>query len=74
LPDSYLDYSIAGVRREAIGGASRTAAETPGSARLLDGEFGSARFLDGEFIVLDAAAASSPPAAASDGAAHRAIS
>ena len=60
MPDS----SIAGVRAK-VGGAGRTAAETPGSARLLD---------DDEFDLdkLLRTAASSPPAAPSDGRAYRA--
>ena len=72
-----LDSSIAGVRRAAIGGAGRTAAETPGSARLLN-KLDLDNELDlGYELYLDKllhTAASSPPAAPGDGAAHRAIS
>ena len=59
MPDS----SIAGVRAP-VCGARRTAAETPGSARLLDSEF----YLD---KLLHTAAASGPPAPPSHGRAYR---
>ena len=44
MPEELLDYSTAGVRA-AGGSTDRTAAETPGSARLLDVEL----YLDNEF-------------------------
>ncbi len=70
MPEELLDYSTAGVRA-AGGSTDRTAAETPGSARLLDVEL----YLDNEFDLdklLHTAAASAPPAAPSRGRADRA--
>ena len=59
MPDS----SIAGVRAK-VGGAGRTAAETSGSAQLLDQD-------ELDLDKLLRTAASPPPAAPSDGRAYR---
>ena len=61
-------HSPIAAARAKVGGAGRTAAETPGSARLLDED---ELYLD---KLLHAAGAGSPPAAPSDGPAHRAFS
>ena len=57
-------HSPIAAARAKVGGAGRTAAETPGSARLLDNEF----YLD---KLLHTAAASGPPAPPSHGRAYR---
>ena len=67
VPEELLDYPIAGVRATIVR-AGRTAAETPGSARLLEED---ELYLD---KLLHTAAASPPPAAPGDGPAHRTVS